>query len=399
LFHFDIAVYGASSLDPILWGGDRQEKAMAPALVIVSSRMSALNSRLLATLGDFSWVYVFLFKTLVIVFLVIEGVALLIGVRMTRSITSTVDKLYDATERVKAGDLSYRIQTPPRDQLTALGGAFDSMTVSVQRLMQESEERMRLQSELDIAREVQNRLFPESAPRVPGLELYGVCKAARSVSGDYYDFLELDGNRVGLVLGDVSGKGISAALLMAAIQSALRAQFYLDAGAVGAATHAPLPSQPLLPAQVVERLNRQLYASTPLEKYVTFFFALYDATTRQLSYTNAGHLPPLLFRGDRIERLRTGGTVVGLFPAMTYEVGEVQLERGDLLVAYTDGLTEPENTYGEQFGEGRLLEVLRRALNASPEALTAEVYRTIEEWTGSPELQDDMTMVLARVVA
>jgi sigma-B regulation protein RsbU (phosphoserine phosphatase) len=394
LFFFDFTVYGASTLDPVLWGGERQEKATAPAIVYVSSRISALNNRLLAMLGDFSWVYVFVFKTLVIIFVVIEGVALLIGVRMTRSITSTVDKLYDATERVKAGDLSYRIHTPPRDQLTALGGAFDSMTVSVQRLMQESEERMRLQSELEIAREVQNRLFPESAPRVPGLELYGVCKAARSVSGDYYDFLELDENRVGLVLGDVSGKGISAALLMAAIQSALRAQFYDGAGGKEG-----LPPPRLLPAQVVERLNRQLYASTPLEKYVTFFFAIYEATTRQLSYTNAGHLPPLLFRGDRLERLRTGGTVVGLFPGMTYEVGEVQLERGDLLVAYTDGLTEPENIYGEEFGEGRLLEVLRRARNASPEALTAEVYRTVEEWTGSPELQDDMTMVLARAVA
>ena len=177
-------------------------------------------------MGDFSEAYVLLFKGVAGVFLLIEGAALFIGIRMTRSMTRTVDTLYDATERVKAGNLSYRTNFPSHDQLTALGGAFDSMTASVERLMQESQERMRMQSELDIARDVQRRLFPQSVPKVPGLDLYGVCKAAQSVSGDYYDFLKIDENRVGVVLGDVSGKGISAALLMAAIQSALRAQFY-----------------------------------------------------------------------------------------------------------------------------------------------------------------------------
>jgi sigma-B regulation protein RsbU (phosphoserine phosphatase) len=302
-----------------------------------------------------------------------------------------VDTLYDATERVKAGDFSYRTHFPSRDQLTALGGAFDSMTASVERLMQESQERMRLQSELDIAREVQRRLFPQSVPRVPGLDLYGVCKAARSVSGDYYDFLKLDEHRVGLVLGDVSGKGISAALLMAAIQSALRAQFY-DGFAGGQSS----PLTPFSTAQVVDRLNRQLYANTPLEKYVTFFFAIYDARSRNLSYTNAGHLPPILFRDGKIDHLRTGGTVVGLFPAMKYEVGEIELEPKDLLLAYTDGITEPENTYGEEFGESRLLDVTRRMLSASPEVLAETIYHSVDDWTGSPELQDDMTLLLAR---
>ncbi len=320
-----------------------------------------------------------------------KAAALLIGIRMTRSMTRTVDTLYDATERVKAGDFSYRTHFPPHDQLTALGEAFDSMTASVERLMQESQERLRLQSELDIAREVQRQLFPQSVPRVPGLDLYGVCKAARSVSGDYYDFLKLDEHRVGLVLGDVSGKGISAALLMAAIQSALRAQFYDGLAAARNSTLTQFST-----ARVVDRLNRQIYANTPLEKYVTFFFAVYDARTRNLSYTNAGHLPPLLFRDGKIERLRTGGTVVGLFPSATYEVGEIRLEPNDLLLAYTDGITEPENTYGEEFGESRLLEVMRGMLNASPEVLVTEIYRSVNEWTGSPELQDDMTMLLAR---
>jgi sigma-B regulation protein RsbU (phosphoserine phosphatase) len=389
---FDLYVIGASALDPIIWGGDKEERSGAPAYVYVSSRIFALNSRLLATtLGDLSQTLLIICKGVAIVFLLIEGVALFIGFRMTRSMTRTIDTLYDATERVKTGDFSYRTHFPPHDQLSALGEAFDSMTASVERLMQESQERMRLQSELDIAREVQRRLFPQSVPKVPGLDLYGVCKAARSVSGDYYDFLKIDEHRVGVVLGDVSGKGISAALLMAAIQSALRAQFY-DGFADGQGS----TLTQLSTAQVVDRLNRQLYSSTPLEKYVTFFFAIYDARTRNLSYTNAGHLPPILFRDGKIDRLRTGGTVVGLFPSMKYEVGEVRLEPKDLLLAYTDGITEPENTYGEEFGESRLLDVMKRMPSASPEVLVETIYRSVDEWTDSPELQDDMTLVLAR---
>jgi sigma-B regulation protein RsbU (phosphoserine phosphatase) len=388
---FDFTVYGMSSLDPILWGGEREEKAVAPALVGVASRIMPLNGRLLAAMGDFSQTLVIIFKVVAIFFVVIEGVALLMGVRMTRSMTRTVDTLYDATERVKAGDFSYRTHFPPHDQLTALGEAFDGMTASVERLMLESQERLRLQSELDIAREVQRQLFPQVAPRVPGLELYGVCKAARSVSGDYYDFLKLDEHRVGLVLGDVSGKGISAALLMAAIQSALRAQFYDGLGAGGGPTLAQFST-----ARVVDRLNRQIYANTPQEKYVTFFFAVYDARTHILSYTNAGHLPPVLLRDGKVERLRTGGTVVGLFPSAAYEVGEIRLQPHDLLLGYTDGITEPENAFGEEFGESRLIEVFRGLRNASLEVVVEEIYRSVNDWTGSPELQDDMTLLLAR---
>ncbi|MBZ5562602.1 MAG: PP2C family protein-serine/threonine phosphatase, partial [Acidobacteriia bacterium] len=296
--------------------------------------------------------------------------------------------------RVKKGDFSYRIGIPSSDQLSALGEAFDSMTASVERLLRESQEKSRLESELEIARQVQRQLFPQTAPSVSGLELYGVCKAARSVSGDYYDFLRLGENRVGLVLGDVSGKGISAALLMAAIQSALRAQFY-DGFRPKPGTLAASFST----AEIVARLNLQLYENTPAEKYVTFFFGHYDGATRRLSYTNAGHLPPVLFRHDRIERLRAGGTVVGLFASTEYEQAEIVLEPGDLLLAFTDGITEPENTYGEEFGEKRVLEVAQRALHDPPEVLVEEIYRSISDWTGSPELQDDMTLVVAKAVA
>jgi len=386
---FDLPVYNGDSLQPTLWQGATEHRDPDGAFFSVSSRMVALNHQVLSSLGQYSSLYWTAFAVLGVVFLVIELVAIIIGWRLTRSITTTVDKLNEATERVRAGDFSHRINLPAHDQLTALGEAFDGMTASVQRLLRESLEKTRLEGELEIAREVQNRLFPQTAPEVAGLELYGLCKPARTVSGDYYDFLRLDSGRVALVVGDISGKGISAALLMATLQSALHAQFYdghKGSAALGAAGT----------AEVVSRLNRQLYASTPREKYVTLFYGVYDSATRKLAYTNAGHLPPVLFRRDRIQRLEGGGTVVGLFPSAPYTQTEIEIEPGDLLLAFTDGMTEPENTYGQEFGEERLLDVAQRARSSPPEVMMNEIYRAVSDWTGSPELQDDMTLVVAQ---
>lgn len=391
---FDLKVDGASALDPIVWGGDREEHAAEPVFVYASSRIVNLNKQLLSTLGRYSSVYVTLFVIVALVFLVIEVFALIIGVRLTRSMTKAVDQLYDATERVQAGDLAYRIGIPASDQLSALGLAFDNMTASVERLLRESQEKLRLEREVEIAQEVQRQLFPREVPAVKGVELYGVCHPARGVSGDYYDFLRFGENRVGLVLGDVSGKGISAALLMAAIQSAVHAQFFDGRSPAGTS-----PSLAVSTAQVVERLNRQLCESTSIEKYATFFYGVYDAQARRLTYTNAGHPAPALFRRGTIHRLDVGGTVVGLFPASQYGQAEVQLEAGDLVLAFTDGLTEPENTYGEEFGEERIFEAVGRAPSASPQELAEEIYRSVADWTGDPELQDDMTLIVVKTVS
>ena len=390
---FDYTIRNLAALDPVRWDGRKETREENAGLFYVTSRLVALDRQLVSSLGQFSGLYWVVFAALGTVFLILELVALVIGIQLTRSMTKTVDKLYEGTERVKVGDFSYRINLRAADQLSALGEAFDSMTASVERLLRESLEKTRLEGELEIARQVQTQLFPQRAPHVPGLDLYGVCKPARVVSGDYYDFLKLDGNQVGLVLGDISGKGISAALLMAAIQSSLHAQFYNG--------HAPQTAPRALPlstATVVERLNRQLFAGSPPEKYATFFYAVYDASTRRLAYTTAGHPPPALFRRDDLLRLDTGGTVVGLFSTMHYEQAVVELEPGDLLLAFTDGLTEPENNYGEEYGEARLLEVARRALGSRPELLVEEIYRSVSDWTGSPELQDDMTLLVARAV-
>lgn len=390
---FDYTVYNMATLDPVGWEGAEQKPQPQFGFFVVTSRLFTLDRQLISTLGQFSGLYWVLFAVVGIVFLVIELVSLVIGAQLTRTITNTVDKLHEGTQHVREGDFAYRIGLPARDQLSALGEAFDGMTASVERLLRESLEKTRLEGELEIAREVQSQLFPQKVPEVPGLQLHGVCKPARVVSGDYYDFLRLSDSRVGLVVGDISGKGISAALLMASIQSALHAQFFDGHSPGGLAEAVSISS-----ADVVGRLNRQVYASSPREKYATFFYAVYDAATRRLIYTNAGHPPPFYFHRGKIERLGIGGTVVGLFRLADYEQAVVQLEPGDMILAYTDGMTEPENSYGEEFGEERLLAVAERAANSRPEDLVEELYRAVDDWTGSPELQDDMTLVVARAV-
>ena len=392
---FDIPVGGATTLDPVVWGGANRRHEPTAGVIYATSRMLTLDRKFLSTLGDLSQVYVWAFATVAVTLLVLEFLALVMGVRLTRSITGTVDKLHKATERVKVGDFSYRTGLPARDQLSALGESFDGMTASVERLLRESLEKTRLEGELEIAREVQSQLFPQKVPEVPGLRLFGECKPARVVSGDYYDFLRLGEARVDVVVGDISGKGISAALMMASIQSSLHSQFY-NGLAPGKFPDAVAASS----ASVVGRLNRQLFASTPQEKYATFFYAIYDSSTRKLIYTNAGHPPPFYFHRGKVERLTAGGTVVGLLGVANYEQAVVQLEPGDMILAYTDGMTEPENSYGEEFGEERLLEAAQRMVRqpTEPENLVAELYRAVSDWTGSPDLQDDMTVVVARAV-
>jgi sigma-B regulation protein RsbU (phosphoserine phosphatase) len=207
------------------------------------------------------------------------------------------------------------------------------------------------------------------------------------VSGDYYDFMALPNDGLAFAIGDVAGKGISAALLMATIQSTMRTQ-------LSAANGSPMAH--LSAATMVATLNRQLYATTSPEKYATFYFALYDDALHTLTYTNAGHLAPMLLHGNDLQMLDSTGTVVGAFPAARYEEKTVTLEHGDVLLAYTDGIVEPENVYGEMFGEDRLKDLLIKYARADSTELIARTMEAVVHWTGAGELQDDMTMVVAR---
>jgi phosphoserine phosphatase RsbU/P len=341
--------------------------------------------------GKFSWgeVMLAIFLGVSLVFTVLELISLIAGVQLSRSITGAVHELYEGTQHVKKFDFSYRIPVKGADQLAELTNSFNSMTANLGRLIVVAKEKERLESELAIAREVQNQLFPKDVPFTKTLELKGVCHPARMVSGDYYDFMALPHDSLAFAIGDVAGKGISAALLMATIQSTMRTQISTAAGGNG--NYKP-PSS----ASLVANLNRQLYANTTPEKYATFYFAVYDEAEHALTYTNAGHLSPLLVRDGQVNLLEPTGTVVGAFPFAVYQERTVNLEHGDMLVAYTDGLVEPENAYGEMFGEERLTELLLRHHRADSSEIIARAMEAVVQWTGSSELQDDMTMVVAR---
>jgi sigma-B regulation protein RsbU (phosphoserine phosphatase) len=258
-----------------------------------------------------------------------------------------------------------------------------------------AKEKERLQSEIEIAREVQNQLFPKSMPAAETLRLTAACTPARLVSGDYYDYLNLIDSQIAFAIGDVAGKGISAALLMATVQSTMRTQLRagreLAAAAGDAAQHTALST-----AALVSRLNQQLFAYTPPEKFATFYFALYDDATGWLRYTNAGHLPPILVRRGVPTRLDVTGTVVGAFASSEYGESAIHLQSGDLLACFTDGITEPENEFGEMFGEDRLTEVIVKNSERETSEIITAVMESVRQWTGSPELQDDMTLLLAR---
>jgi phosphoserine phosphatase RsbU/P len=352
-----------------------------------------VSTRLSAVLGTISltseWAdFIFLIIAIVAgIFLVLELLSLFAGIRLSRTITSSVHELYEGTRRVKEGDFSYRIPVKGDDQLAELSGSFNTMTENLGRLIIVSKEKERLESELEIAREVQNQLFPKNAPVTKCLELRGVCNAARMVSGDYYDFMPLSDHALAFAIGDVAGKGISAALLMATIQSTMRTQ--LSAMTNGNSAN-------ISTAMMVSNLNRLLYATTAPEKYATFYFAAFEESTSMLTYTNAGHLAPMLIRRGTVQTLDSTGTVVGAFPIARYQEKKIHLETGDLLVAYTDGIVEPENAYGEMFGEERLRDLLLKYSCSDSDEIIARTMDAVNQWTGSSELQDDMTMLVAR---
>jgi len=341
-------------------------------------------------------------------FAIIELIALFTGSRMTRTVTAAVAQLYDATRHVDQGDFSHRIPVKSKDQLGALSHSFNSMTESIEKLILEQKEKHRLENELAIAQEVQDQLFPRQVKGLESLEVHGFCRPARTVSGDYYDFLTASSNKLILAVGDISGKGISAALLMATIHSAVRAYSVenlpqmREPVAVGALAGAGrvMAAWPegveVSPSALLSLLNHQLYESTPPEKYATLFLGIYDGRSHRLTYSNGGHLPPLLIGQDgTLRRLECGGTVVGLFDNMLYEEDSVELQPGEIFVAYSDGVTEPENDFGE-FGEERLIDLVRESRHLPLVQISQSVTAAVDTWIGDQEQPDDVTLVLAR---
>jgi len=384
------------------------EQAPVGAALQVTTRPAVLYGHLFATFGEFVQGVAYILVGVGIFFSIIELIALIIGMRMTRTVTAAVAQLHNATRHVDRGDFSHRIPVTSNDQLADLAISFNSMTASIEKLIQEQKEKQRLENELAIAQEVQAQLFPRQVSELESLEVHGFCRPARTVSGDYYDFLTASSHKLILAVGDISGKGISAALLMATIHSAVRAYSVenlpqmREPVAVGAVAGAGrvMAAWPegveVSPGALLSLLNHQLYESTPPEKYATLFLGIYDGRSHHLTYSNGGHLPPILIARDgSIRRLETGGTVVGLFDNMTYAEGAVEMHPGEIFLAYSDGVTEPENDFGE-FGEQRLIDLVRDNRELPLPEISQIVTLAVDNWIGDNEQPDDVTLVLAR---
>ncbi len=265
--------------------------------------------------------------------------------------------------------------------LVAFVAAVAALKESVERERQASQER--LERDVRIAQEVQSRLFPQKVPKSAALECAGVCRPARGVAGDYYDFLEIDRGHLGIALGDVAGKGISAALLMASLQGALRSHASLSDGG---------------PANAATDINAQIHALTDSNRFATFFWAIFDEARRGLTYVNAGHNPPMLLRASgALERLTAGGPPLGVFADSRYRQDSVTFGAGDLLVVFSDGITEAPDAADEEFGEPRLERLLRDRANLSAGALCNAVLAAVGAFQAGTAQVDDMTVVVARV--
>lgn len=253
---------------------------------------------------------------------------------------------------------------------------------AIQRVRRSVAERETLQREVAVASKAQARLLPQALPS-GALTLSGVCRPARGVGGDYYDVLPLDGDRLGLVVGDVSGKGLYAGLLMAGLQGRLQ-------------TLAPRYGDRL--DQLMVELNRRVFASTDGDKYATLFYAVHDDRTGRLRYVNAGHNPPLLVGADgAVRRLGPTATVVGLMPEPEFEMAMVELAAGDTLVVYSDGVTEALNSVEEEFGLDRLERLVVDGRHLSVTDLQGAVLEGLDAFVDAEPQRDDVTLLVARV--
>jgi sigma-B regulation protein RsbU (phosphoserine phosphatase) len=242
--------------------------------------------------------------------------------------------------------------------------------------------------DIEIARDVQQRLFPQEYPPIPGLDYAGACRAALGVGGDYYDFIPLSKTRLGIAIGDVSGKGIPASLLMATLRAYLR-------GAQTIHHQADL-------TEVMRNLNKLVYESSEANRYATLFYGELDVTSRALTYVNAGHNPPMVFRQSdtvrEVLRLDTGGTVIGLMEDSVYRQDCVTLATGDVLVAFTDGISEAMNAADEEWGEERLMDAVRPNRTLTARTLIERLITSADKFAAAAPQHDDMTLLVVRAI-
>ena len=335
-----------------------------------------------------------------VLLLLVQGFAVFLGIRITTGITSAVNSLHRGTVRLAKGDLNTRVEVPNQDEFGDLAYSFNEMAEAVRHGQDEAVKRERLERELETAREIQARLLPDETPLVPGFEITGTSLPSRQVGGDYFDFLQLGENRVGVAIGDVSGKGIPAALLMSNLQACLQGQVI----------------HPSSVAETVARINDLLSNSTDSQMFATFCYGLLDFAQATFTVTNAGHNPPILCRmNGSIEKMESGGLLIGMMPGLVYQQETVEFRPGDVLVLYTDGVTEAEGPFEIQeggqvprseeeegevfenmFGEARLIDTIQEHAHASAMEIREAVLEAVTRHAAGVPQSDDVTLVVIK---
>jgi phosphoserine phosphatase RsbU/P len=317
-------------------------------------------------------------------------ISMFIGFIISRQITGSVHDMYQGILALQKGNLQFRMPVRRNDQLGLLAHSFNQMSASISHLLDEVGEKKKLERDLEIAREVQAALFPKQLPHPPGMALFGGCKPARTVSGDYYDFIVVDETHLFIIVGDISGKGIPAALLMANLQATMRNQLN------SIKNNDPETIEKSL-AEVMTKINQQVYLNSPPEKFITLFLSLYDAGARRLWYCNAAHPPPIVLNGHGPQSLDVTGMAVGMFPDVIYQSKFIDLTPGMLLAIFTDGATEAMNKDDEEFGNIRLGDALQEACARAPEEIWELAISRIDQWQGDLPQNDDITLIVSKI--
>ncbi len=327
------------------------------------------------------------FGALAVLFLIIEIFALFFSVRITEGIISAVHSLHRRTKTMAAGDLESLVDIPNEDEFGDLAYGFNEMTSAMKSGQEAALANQRLTQEMDTAREIQERLLPSSDPLSPGFQITGSSIPSREVGGDYFDFLVLDENNIGVAIGDVSGKGMPSALLMANLQASLQGQVI----------------HPSSVSKVVSRVNDLLVRSTDPHMFATFFYGLIDLKSGIFTCTNAGHNPPLVLRNSgEIDLLTKGGLLLGMLEDRVYKQDSIQLELGEVVVLYTDGITEAvgpgveEDDPEAMFGEQALMEILKSHGHLPAVGIKEAILDAVKFHTAGMRQSDDITLVVIK---
>lgn len=374
------SVLGVHFIRPIDWVSGSAISAR-PILISVPVRVLFIQ-----LFSQSSQIILILLYTLAGIYLLTVLGSMVAGAKIARGITRSIDDIYRASELVQKGEFDFRIHSGKSDQLEVMADSFNELSAGIRHLMGEVSKRERLEKEIEIAREVQTQLLPQDIPKSDSLKLSASCLPAQRVGGDYYDFIRNPGS-MDLVIGDIAGKGISAALLMASTLATIRHTL----------NEKNNRDQVERMVAVAEEVNNQVFMRSASNAYSTLVIAGFDEETKTLTYCNAGHQPPILVSNGRVRELQTGGTAIGLFAQWKFTADTIQLETGDVIVFFTDGVVEAADQEDELFGNERLMDLIMANLASDPEQLRVKILDSVMEWTGEGPQGDDITLICLKV--